>query len=339
LYIIRQPVLSVIIVNYNGESLINGCLKALERQTFQDFETIIVDNNSSDKSLELIETFLNGSLMKNRSRLIALNRNLGFAGGNIEGLRYVSGRHVALLNNDTEPREDWLQSLLNAMVSDSRIGICASKLIASDNGTIDSAGDGYTRALRGFKRGEGDPPEKYDTMEYVFGACAGAALYNKAMLDEIGFFDEDFFLIHEDTDLNFRAKLAGWKAVFVPGAIVYHKVTSSIGYMSRMQVYYTVRNSEFVRIKNIPLSIFLLCLPEFVLGLISEFVFFGVRHGYLGLFLRAKGDAARLFPRMLKKRREIMKNRTMSSRLLLGELTATWNPSFVKTRFKKLIHG
>lgn len=330
---------SLIIVNYNGEDLINDCLRALETQTFDDFELLIVDNGSLDRSLLVIEEFLRSSPMKRRTKIVPLENNFGFAGGNIEGLMRSSGEYVALMNNDTEPCKEWIEELVNAMEQDPEIGICASKLVSSYDGSIDSAGDGYTRALRGFKRGEGDPPEKFDKTESVFGACAGAALYRKAMLDEIGFLDNDFFLINEDTDLNLRAKLAGWKCVFVPGAVVQHKVTSSIRYLSAMHVYYTLRNGDLVRIKNIPFIVFLICLPDYVLGFLSELLFFGIKHGRIGLFLKAKRDAIKLLPRMLEKRRVIMAGRKISSRQLLREMTPMWDRGFLKKKVKRLLFG
>ena len=154
------------------------------------------------------------------------------------------------------PDEKWLEELVRQMDRDSRIGVCASKLMVYNSNRIDSAGDGYTRTLKGFKHGEGEESNKFNEQKFVFGACAGAALYRKEMLEQIGFLDEDFFLIHEDTDLNFSAQLAGWKVLYVPTAMVHHKVRSSIGIMSDMAVYYTLRNNEFVRIKNVPFGVF-----------------------------------------------------------------------------------
>ena len=330
---------SIIVVNYNGSGLISACLTALEKQTLTTFELIIVDNGSHDDSCAEIEGFIGQSPLGQRTKIVRLQRNLGFAGGNIEGLTHASARFIVLLNNDTEPEAHWLEALVSAAEGDPDAGICASKLVSYDTRMIDSAGDGYTRSLKGFKRGEGQNPGRYDEGGYVFGACAGAALYRRAMLAEIGFLDEDFFLIHEDTDLNFRAKLAGWKARFVPGAVVNHKVTSSIGYMSKMQVYYTLRNSELVRIKNIPLAVFLACFPEFVLGFITEFLFFGIKHRHPALFLKAKRDAIRLIPKMLKKRREIMRDRKMGSLALLKEMTPIWDWGFLKVKVRKFIYG
>ena len=299
---------SVIIVNYNGKGLITDCLKSLERQSFKDFEVIIVDNNSLDGSQYEIQRFLKKRSIAPFIKLISLDRNLGFAGGNIEGLKYTgNSEYIALLNNDTEPDGRWLEELTKAIENRPLVGICASKLIVYGTNLIDSAGDGFSTSLKGFKRGEGETISSYNKGEYVFGACAAAVLYRRNMIEEIGFLDEDFFLIHEDTDLNLRAQLYGWKAIFVPTAIVYHKVRSSIGKMSPKAVYYSLRNSELVRIKNIPLTLFLRCLPVFLLGMVSEFLYLAIKYKHPVLYFKAKLDAVKMFPIMLKKRKANIK--------------------------------
>ncbi|HEY3277714.1 MAG TPA: glycosyltransferase family 2 protein [Syntrophorhabdaceae bacterium] len=330
---------SLIVLNFNGEGLTVRCLEALETQTFIDFELILVDNDSSDNSRAEIDSFIRERPLGRSCRVVRLGENLGFSGGNAEGLRHAKGKYIALLNNDTEPCGEWLAELCKAMDQDPEVGICASKLVSHQTHLIDSAGDGYTRALRGFKRGEGEAPEQFDQKGRVFGACAGAALYRREMIDSIGLFDEDFFLIHEDTDLNLRAKLAGWKAVFVPTATVIHKVTASIGYMSDIQVYYTLRNAEFVRMKNIPLSVLAVCFPAFVCGIISEFAFFVLKHGRGIIYLKAKRDALKALPHMLEKRRRIMSARKVGSRELLSEMTSLWDVRFLKAKWRKLLHG
>jgi GT2 family glycosyltransferase len=332
-------VVTIIVVNYNGERLIRNCLQAIVNQSYHDFEVVVVDNGSSDDSLLVIDDFLRETNGSYPIRVVPLRKNIGFSGGNKEGLKYASREFIALLNNDTEPDRNWLHELMTAMVADKTLGVCASKLISASSRTIDSAGDGYSTALRGFKRGEGEPAEKLGRKEYVFGACAGAALYRGAMFEEIGFFDDDFFLIHEDTDLNVRAKLAGWRTLFVPTAIVYHKVTSSIGYMSDMQVYYTLRNSELVRMKNIPFPVFLTCLPAFLLGLFSEFLFFAIKHGRVSLFFKSKRDAIRLMPKMMEKRRGIIARKRISNKALLHEMTPVWEKGFLKAKLRKLLRG
>ena len=333
----KMPKVSIITVNYNGKRFIIDCLKALERQSFNDYEILIIDNASSDNSLDEIERFLKASQLSSSVKLIPLNTNVGFAGGCLEGLIHAHGEYIALLNNDTEADQKWLEELVMAMDSDSKVGICASKILVYGGNIIDSAGDGFSTSLKGFKRGEGEGVHLFNKREYIFGACAGAALYRRKMIDEIGFFDEDFFLIHEDTDLNFRAQLNGWKVLYVPTAIVYHKVRSSIGHMSDTAIYYTLRNSELVRIKNVSFSLFLRFLPEFKLGMLSEFIYFALKHGHPVLYFKAKIDAMRLLPVMLKKRSIIMKAKRVSSEGLREIMTPILEHSFLKNKLWKFI--
>jgi GT2 family glycosyltransferase len=329
---------SIIIVNYNGRRLILDCLKSLERQSFADFEVIIVDNGSLDGSLAAIQQFSEETSLDYLIRIIPLGRNLGFAGGNVEGLRYADGKYIALLNNDTEPDERWLEELVKAMESDPVAGICASKLIVYGTDIIDSAGDGFSTALKGFKNGEGEKVSFDNGKEYVFGACAGAALYRREMIKEIGFLDEDFFSIYEDTDLNLRAQLHGWKVMYVPTAIVYHKVRSTIGSMSKTAIYYALRNSEFVRFKNIPVSLFLRFMPEFILGMVAEFTYFVIKHRHPILYFKAKIDAMRMLPRILSKRAIILKKRKVSDQYLFDIMTPVWEKDFMKGKIKKFLY-
>jgi hypothetical protein len=333
-----MPQASLIIVNYNGREYIIDCLRALEGQLFKEFEIILIDNGSSDGSLDKIRNYSEETPLAPVIRFIALDKNLGFAGGVSEGLKHPNGEYIALLNGDTDPDKKWLEELVMNMDNNPEVGICASKLIVHGTDIIDSAGDGFSSALRGFKREEGKRNLSCKERDYIFGACAGAALYRRKMIEEIGFLDKDFFLIHEDTDLNFRAQLHGWRVLYVPTAIVYHKVRSSIGHMSNTAVYYTLRNSEFVRIKNIPLGIFIRCFPEFLIGALTEFVYFGIKHKRLRLYLKAKMDAIRMLPKMLKKRAVIMKSRKVSNKYLVSMMTPVWQKDFMVTKIKKFLH-
>ncbi len=330
---------SVIVINFHGRDFVTDCLKALERQSFNDFEVFIIDNASSDSSVYEIERFLKESPLSVSVKLIPLNRNIGFSGGNLEGLKHVNGEYIALLNSDTEPGKRWLEEVVMNMDNNPEIGICASKLIVHGADIIDSAGDGFSFLLKGFKRGEGENASLYAKREYVFGACAGAALYRRKMIEKTGFLDDDFFLIHEDTDLNFRAQLNGWKVLYVPTAVVYHKVRSSIGHMSDTATYYTIRNSELVRMKNVPLTVFVKCFPEFIIGLLAEFIYFAVKHKRLRLYLKAKMDAVRMFPWMLKKRAVIMKKRKVTHRYLLSVMTPLWQKDFLIAKVKKFLYA
>lgn len=330
---------SIIIVNYNKKELLKKCLNSLIALDFNDFEIVVVDNGSTDGSVEEIKKILSISSDLPLIKPVYLPHNSGFSRGNLEGVQHAQGKYIALLNNDTEVHKQWLQELAKAMDDHKDVGICASKLIVHNKNTIDSAGDGFARSLQGYKRGEGHDSNEFNYQEYVFGACAGAALYRRDMLEDIGFLDEDFFLIHEDTDINFRAQLAGWKALYVPTAIVYHKVRSSIVDMSDIAVYYTIRNREFARIKNVPYLVFLRYLPWFIINEIGEFVFFALKHKRFSLYFKAKKDALKLVPLMLKKRRQIMKNKRVSNKYIMSVLTPVWEKDFLCSKLRRFFRG
>ena len=230
---------SIIVLNWNGKRFLRECLEALCNQTYRELEVIFVDNGSTDGSVDfVVEQFP-------FIRIVKLDQNYGFAGGNRKGLGYCKGDYIALLNNDTRVEGKWLENLVSPMIKDSSVGICASKLLVETTGRIDSAGDVLTTWGVGFKRGCGGDPNLYLDEQKVFGACAAAALYRRTMLDDVGFLDEDFFFNDEDTDLNFRAQLAGWKCMFVPSALVCHKVNATIGNLSIPNIphgYMYVRN-------------------------------------------------------------------------------------------------
>jgi hypothetical protein len=157
-------------------------------------------------------------------RIIESRKNLGFAKGNNIGIKEARGELIATLNNDTEVTPRWLEELVSAMASNEKVGMCASKMLfMKDHGMINSTGICLSRSGTCWDRGIFEPDTgQYGSMEEVFGPCAGAALYRKSMLEEIGLFDEDFHAYVEDTDLAFRGRLAGWKCLYVPNAVVYH---------------------------------------------------------------------------------------------------------------------
>ena len=262
----ETPLVSIIIVNWNGRSLLDDCLSALAVQTYQNFEVIFVDNGSRDDSL----AFVRGKYPQ--VRILALESNRGFTGGNIAGYMTAKGDHVVLLNNDACLCERWLEHMVAMLASDPRIGFCSSKIIVAGTSLIDSVGDCFTTAFTGTKIGEGEEESLYAVARLVPGACAAAVIYRRKMLDEIGFLDDDFFLNHEDTDLNMRAWLAGWLCMFVPEAVAYHKVSASIGALSDKSVYYFARNNVWVWLKNVPVKYMICHLPH---RMLYECAFFG----------------------------------------------------------------
>lgn len=309
------PLVSVLVVTWNARELLRACLQSLRAQTFRDFEVIVVDNASEDGTPELVSQGFP------EMRLVRLGENRGFAGGNAEGLRHAQGELVALLNNDAEAAPGWLEALVGAMLEDPRVGICTPKVVVKGTRVLDSAGGGLTTAFSGFKIGMGEDADRYNERRYVPGGYACACLYRRKMLEEIGFFDEDFVFNHEDTDLDLRALLAGWRCLYVPEAVVEHRVSATLGAFSERSVYYFSRNSEFVWIKNAPLGLMLRYLHHRLLYEIASFAYFGLLHGQWWPFLRGKWDALRMMPRMMAKRRKVQSLRALSGQMLRPWLT------------------
>lgn len=298
-----SEMVSVIIVNWNGRNLLSECLDGLRQQEYQQFHTIVVDNGSIDGSVDFV------SYNYPEVEIIALAENAGFAAGNNIAIERAKTKYIALLNNDAVPHPLWLHHLVGALESHPEAGLAASKMVFHHNPEIiDRAGDAYTRAGTGLLRGRGVQASCYNRKEWIFGACAGAALYRSIMLEDIGFFDEDFFLVYEDVDLSFRAQLKGYKCIFVPEAVAYHRASSSIVYDSPVSVYYSHRNLEWVYAKNMPARIILKTIFPHVAYDIAAFFYFAA-NGRLKEFMRAKWDALSGMNRALDKRRRIQDNR------------------------------
>lgn len=314
----------VIIVNWNGKKFLPRVLEALRHQTFKRFSTLIVDNGSTDGSLDLIY------MQFPEVDVLSLGTNIGFSAANNLAIKNVSEEYTALLNNDAVPHSGWLKSLVDSLQTHPQAGIAASKMLFFDfPGVIDRAGDGYTTSGTGRLRGRGDASEHFGSTEWVFGACAGAALYRTSLFSDVGLFDENFFLIYEDVDLNFRAQLKGHKCLYVPEAVVYHKGGMTIGHNSSLSVYYGHRNLEWAYIQNMPSRLIRRTLFKHLVYDAAAFFYFAAvgRHQE---FLRAKWDALKGLKRVLSKREKIqrekrvsdayiwslLENETLSSRLI-----------------------
>ena len=324
---------SIIVVNWNGAHYLRECLRSLSEQTYTNFEIILVDNGSSDDSIRLVREHFQ------KVKLVELADNLGFTGGNTAGLTVAQGDFIALVNNDTRAEADWLEKLLPPMLTDSTVGICASKLIVDGTDRIDSAGDGVTTAGVGFNRGLWVDRRNYSSLEPVFGACAAASLYRRRMIDEVGFLDEDFFLYDEDVDLSFRARLAGWTCMFVPQAVVYHKGNATSVRLSDLHVYYHTRNLEFVWIKNMPAALMLRFAHHKLVQEIGAFSYLCLRHTKWIPFLRAKIDAVRMMRKMLKKRAEIQKGKKVSDHEIRELLTSIMSKELLRQKLNQLVKG
>jgi GT2 family glycosyltransferase len=240
----------VIIPTFNGWDLLDGCLRALKRQSFPDFDVVVVDDGSSDGTAARVAECWPDV------KLVTLHRNVGLARAVNAALEAGSTELVALLNNDAEPEPEWLGGLVDALERHPEAGAATSKLRLFDRREIiHSAGDTYSRRGRPGNRGVWQRDEgQFDQEEEVFGACAGAALYRRAALDEVAsidgaVLDPDFFMYCEDVDLSWRLNLLGYSVVYVPPAVVYHRLSATGG--GPLASYYVARNTVNVIVKDL----------------------------------------------------------------------------------------
>jgi GT2 family glycosyltransferase len=294
----ENPTVSVIIVNFNGKKFLEECIPSLIIQTCKNLEIIVVDNASSDGSVEYLKSHFEGLvIIENKS-------NLGFAEGANTGIRNSRGPYILTLNNDTRVEGRCIEGLLQVMNSDDVIGMCAPKMLFPD-GRINSTGICISRSGAAWDRGMFEEDRgQYNSPEEIFGPCGGAALFRRKMFDEIGLFDKDFFLYMEDVDIAFRGQLAGWKCMFVPEAVVYHHHCGTTGFMSDLSIYYGNRNILLYPMKNFPFGTLVISMP-WILGRTIAIIPYGIMRGKGKIILKSKIDGLFSIPRMLKKRKYI----------------------------------
>lgn len=240
---------SVVIPNWNGKDFLETCLESLLRQTHDALEIIIVDNASEDGSQAYIRENYP------QVNLIELAENRGFTGACNVGLQAAKGAYIALLNNDTEVDPNWAATVVDAFERHPEVGFIASKMLLFDKRDhFHTAGDYFTVDGKAGNRGVWQRDEgQYDEEAYVFSACGGSSVYRRAMLDQTGLLDDDFFFSMEDIDLAWRAQLTGWRCLYTPKAIVYHHLSATGG--GKTASYYDGRNTIFVLIKNYPAAL------------------------------------------------------------------------------------
>ena len=314
----RASSVSVVIPNWNGAHHLPTCLDSLRRQTATDIQVIVVDNGSTDGSLELLQR------RYPEVEVLPLEKNEGFARACNAGMQAASGAFVILLNNDTEVDPRWVQEVLAAFDRHPEAGMVASKMLLFDRrDTFHTAGDFYRvdggPGNRGvWQRDEG----QYDDEEYVFGACGGSAAYRRAMLERVGLLDEAFYYSCEDVDLAWRAQLAGWRCIYAPRAVVYHKLSATGG--GSTASFYDGRNTIYLLIKDYPGDLWkrhwravlrrqLLVAWEALRSWRGEAARARLRGQVVGLFLGP--------PRMVPKRRAVQRGRVVDRAYLERILT------------------
>jgi GT2 family glycosyltransferase len=318
-----HPLVSVIVVNWNRREILRHCLHSLARQTLGNYEVIVVDNGSSDGSLELGS---DGTLPP--AQWIANTGNQGFGVAVNQGITASQGDFIALLNNDAEAAPGWLATLVDALHAHPRVGMAASKIVAfDDHGTLDKVGhliypDGQNRG-----RGSGEKDEgQFDAIEEVAWPDGCAALYRREMIDSIGGFDEDFFAYADDAELGLRGQLAGWTCLYVPRAVVYHRLGSTLGRFSEQRLFLIERNRIWLVAKLFPWRLIVVnpfyftlrCLATAYAALTGRGEA-AMAQGQLGLWrlmrciLKAQVAGWAGVPTMLRKRRGMRAARKLSS--------------------------
>ncbi len=309
------PRCSVILVNWNGRPYLETCLEALRRQSFQDFETLLVDNGSTDGSPEWVAAHYPDV------RLLVQSQNLGFAAGNNVGLAAARGEYLVLLNNDTEAEPTFLEALLETVGPRADVGMVAGVLVFAHRPQyIASAGirmhwDGvFLDYLAGQPRASlpAVPVE-------ILGPSGGAALFRRAMLEEVGHFRPDFFAYLEDADLAWRGRLAGWRCLLAPGAVVRHIYSATAGQDSPFKSFHLARNRLLVLFLDLPAGLWLRFAP-LILAYDLAACAYGLVSGDHEVW-RGRLAALRLLPALWRQRQAVQRRRRVPLRAL-ARLTA-----------------
>lgn len=321
--------LSVIVVNYNGIHLIGDCLEALRKQTFRDFETIVVDNGSRDGSVSFIQEHYP------EVTVIALPANYGFARANNVGINHAMGSLIFLLNNDAAPEPSCLERLVRVMDAHPSAGSCATRMVLShQRETLDSSGDGFSICGAAFKRGHLEPVKKYEADEWVFGACGGAALYRREMLKEVGLLDEAYYLVHEDSDLNFRAQMMNYPCRYASAAVVHHRCNATLSAHSAGYVYFTQRNVERLFFKNVPTQLIWRMLPRHIFYNILGFLYFLTRGKGL-VFIQAKWDFLLSLGELMESRKKLERMRRVDNEALYSKFEKSWLMTHIRSKVRR----
>ena len=301
---------SVIVLNWNNYDIIEQCLDSLLHQSHKNLEIIVVDNGSTDGSMEIIQSRYPQII------LLPQAKNLGFAGGVNRGIEQASGEYIALLNSDAVADSHWIQNLLEGIQDVEVVWSCASKMLDYfDKAKIDSAGIRIFRTGRATDRGHCEQDiGQYDSREEIFGPCAGAALYRRQIIEGLGGFDEDFFAYLEDVDLAWRAQMEGFKTIYCPKAVVYHIRSKSTSKTSSFQRYYGARNRILIVLKNMPFLQLSINLPFIFFFEFLSVLYDSVKYRDFAQ-IKGKFDAVKTIFKIMKKRR-VDWNKQYKSRLM-----------------------
>ena len=281
---------SVVTPNFNGLRFLNPYFDSLANQSRFIEEIIIIDNGSADGSIEFIEEFQKSSNYPIDIKLIKNSENLGFAPAVNQGIKLAESEYIYSVNNDVELEWNALEESIKAMdeaisKGENPFSIQSKMIQYHDKNLIDDAGDEYNLLAWTKKLGDGQPVERYNEKREIFSSCAGAALYRKSAIEEIGYFDENFFAYVEDIDLSYRALINGYKNFFNPNSIVYHygSATSGSRY-NEFKIKLAARNNVWLIYKNYPIPQKIVNFVFLFIGFLIKYLFFA-RKGFGNVYL------------------------------------------------------
>jgi len=308
------PRASVIIVNYNGREHLGGCLSSLLGEDRQDCQVILVDNASTDGSAEYVEQVFPQVLV------IRNEANRGFGQGNNLGAQWAKGKYLAFLNPDTVVEPGWLEALIATLEADPQAGLATSKiLLLADPGRINTCGNEMHYTGLTLCRGMGIDRSTFSDLVEVDAVSGAAFVIRKDVFEALGGFDEAFFLYMEDTDLSWRARLAGYKCFYVPQSIVYHDYTLRFG---PAKTFYQERNRYLILLKSLRWPTLIVLLPALLLAELVTWGFVLLRERKrLVNKLRAYAWIVAHWGQVMQSRRQVQALRRVRDRDLIARCT------------------
>lgn len=284
-----MQIATVVIPNLNGMRYLKDCLDSLMDQSRQDFSIILIDNGSQDGSADYVESHYPDV------SVIRFEENQGFCRAVNEGILRTETPYVILLNNDIICEDTFVEKLIDAMENDPKCFSCASKMLQMyQPDLMDDAGDYYSALGWAFALGKGKRADRYSRKREIFSACAGAAIYRRAVFDEIGLFDEVHFAYLEDIDVAYRARILGYRNLYIPQAVVRHVGSATSGSVyNEFKIRHSSRNSIYLIYKNMPILQILINLPFLAAGFLIKILFFA-KKGYFREYVTGLGKGLAL---------------------------------------------
>ncbi len=306
----KKPLVSVIVLNWNNKQDLEVCLNSLAKQTYPNYEVIVVDNASTDDSVNLVKKKFS------KFRLIENKENYGFAKGNNIGINQANGTYIITLNNDTKVDPKWIEEYVKLAEEHPEVGSLSCKMLFFDKPEIINS-IGLKLYWDGKAVDEGineEDNEQYEGIREVFGPCGGSAFFRKEALEDVkldrDYYDSDFGFYSEDLDLSFRLQLKGWKCLYAPKAKLFHKFRGTTGKIHDFGLYYAIKNKVLFMVKNYPLRLLIFYSPIIVIRQITSFLYYLIK-----LNKRAFQSRMLIFwylPKMLRKRWKIQRTRKVS---------------------------